>query len=262
MGKGADMSMWYDTKDGIEAALDRGLPGFKQLYDERHTAGYKRKERLGEWFILHGRFWLDSCGNLMRCTSKIWLPDMVTAADDDPNSRTKGRAYTPCGVPSGSCPKCRRSWSLNEAHQAREIRPEIYGGAWTYQHRSCEIMDQVARGICDLQTVWSRGLAKANADVSTSLRYIPNGYWPSDPNDESEFPQDPWAVASTPWGEVEFGGRKRVWEIDWSRAPGLAKIKGSAVVSKPNVTHAEHLVHCWDDDDLVRVLGILLRGPT
>ncbi len=52
---------WYDSKEGLEAAAC-SLGNLIKLQNERHAAGYGRKERLHNFYIL-GRYSTDSCGN-------------------------------------------------------------------------------------------------------------------------------------------------------------------------------------------------------
>jgi len=56
---------WYDTKEGIIEAI-ASLDGLVNLARERHTAGYDRKERLAQFYVLNGRYSTDTCGNF--CT--------------------------------------------------------------------------------------------------------------------------------------------------------------------------------------------------
>lgn len=65
-----DDSPEYDTKDGILAALDKGLAEFLALAEARHKAGYIRGERLDEWVVL-GRWYFDTCGNCSKAFGKI-----------------------------------------------------------------------------------------------------------------------------------------------------------------------------------------------
>jgi len=54
----------YDTKEGIAACLN-DLDSFNNLVKARREAGYKRHERLHQFWIL-GRFQTDACGNTVR----------------------------------------------------------------------------------------------------------------------------------------------------------------------------------------------------
>lgn len=53
---------WYDDPIIIAEHLARSLTAFCVLVQERHNAGYVRRERLSEWCVL-GRCILDACGN-------------------------------------------------------------------------------------------------------------------------------------------------------------------------------------------------------
>jgi hypothetical protein len=54
--------MWYDSYSGINRSL-KSLKTFRELLNERWSAGYNRKERMNNWCVL-GYYYLDSCGNV------------------------------------------------------------------------------------------------------------------------------------------------------------------------------------------------------
>ena len=44
---------WYDTREGIEAAVKKGIPGLAELKRARNDAGYNgRKERMEGWCVI------------------------------------------------------------------------------------------------------------------------------------------------------------------------------------------------------------------
>ena len=73
---------WYDTKLGITESIG-SLEKLIELIYERHTAGYKRNERLNEFYIM-GRYGLDTCGNCSKAHGIIpkeilpQMPDVLT----------------------------------------------------------------------------------------------------------------------------------------------------------------------------------------
>ena len=60
---------WYNTQKGVDSSLT-SLDGFYRLLQERHRAGYERKERLDPFLVLNGKFQLDECGNLNKRIDK------------------------------------------------------------------------------------------------------------------------------------------------------------------------------------------------
>lgn len=58
----------YDSEFGILNYLKQGLAGFHRLVQRRHNAYYRRKEELNEWIIL-GRWYFDTCGNVMTASN-------------------------------------------------------------------------------------------------------------------------------------------------------------------------------------------------
>lgn len=67
---------WYDTVKGITFALT-SLNGLNRLVNERHDAGYNRGERLNQFYIMNGRYSLDTCGN---CGSVSGIPKDIPQA--------------------------------------------------------------------------------------------------------------------------------------------------------------------------------------
>lgn len=108
----------YDTAEGIlHHYLSRGLAGLNDLEHDRHRAGYQRQERLHE-FVLLGRWFTDSCGNLGRITDpKGGLgPFRVLPVEYlSPEARwtsTYGSDLPPADV---VCAKCEKGWDLDTA---------------------------------------------------------------------------------------------------------------------------------------------------
>jgi len=56
---------WYDDKAHIALAL-LDLESFHDLLSARRHAGYKLNQRLNEFYVFGGRWWLDTCGNILR----------------------------------------------------------------------------------------------------------------------------------------------------------------------------------------------------
>lgn len=124
---------WYDTRTGILMSI-KSLEGLNRLVDERRVAGYERKERLNEWFIL-GRYYLDACGNCLSASSKEKTPkellpnipdvmgpsnfwDFVKVNIEGEENQRFSWSYDGGRIPlpilrCGFCGKC---WSIDDCH--------------------------------------------------------------------------------------------------------------------------------------------------
>lgn len=105
---------WYDSRSGIEASLS-DYKALMLLSRARHAAGYDRRERLKEWFVL-GRFHLDSCGNfgILSEGARPAAPNVICS--DDPMSRSWFSRWSASflRMPEADivCPRCRRGWDI------------------------------------------------------------------------------------------------------------------------------------------------------
>ena len=120
----------YDTRDGIQA-MATTLKGLNELEDLRNEAGYKRDERLHQWYVL-GRYWLDSCGNFGRILPPFIpgdkYPDVPSVLD-----REEFMAFLATKMPADEidfscsftsnlpphtlrCAECKRRWTIRNAH--------------------------------------------------------------------------------------------------------------------------------------------------
>ncbi len=123
---------WYDNREGVVKSL-RTLKGFNELIRARHNAGYDRKERLNEWFILGGRWTLDTCGNTMKAMSgyKPWekfrIPRVIPEKDFWSYLELRNAPEKECiqfswssEVPSAGicCPECGEPWTIQNTHSA------------------------------------------------------------------------------------------------------------------------------------------------
>jgi hypothetical protein len=112
---------WYDTKDGISDAA-KTLQGFNRLVSERYDAGYRRNERMNEFYVL-GRYFFDTCGNcgkLQGNIPKVTVPDIPGVL-----TRDEFRVYTgetnsfsiaiggggDVPLPGLLCAHCKQEWS-------------------------------------------------------------------------------------------------------------------------------------------------------
>ena len=105
---------------------------------------------------------------------------------------------------------------------------------------------------------WERG----NMDTaSLYLSLVDNQYWPRGYTK---------LIAENPWykimgselfkGEVVFGPRKRVWQIDWSNTN--LKARGKDMVLDPGNTHEYKLCHVWDQTRLHEIIAKILTSGT
>ncbi len=121
---------WYDTTLGITSAL-ASLKGINQLVSERHDAGYNRGERLNQFYVLNGRYWLDTCGN---CGSVNGIPKDIPHADiplvlsqEDffkfLGERTSADPMISSSMNGGNlpepdlfCPQCEKGWTIDNCY--------------------------------------------------------------------------------------------------------------------------------------------------
>lgn len=64
------INKWYDSDKDVLASQG-SLDDFVRLVEERHEAGYERRERLKEFLVFDGKYRLDSCGNVWKRTSEF-----------------------------------------------------------------------------------------------------------------------------------------------------------------------------------------------
>jgi hypothetical protein len=126
----------YDTKDGMRR-MAQSLQGLNLLIEARGTAGYRRNERLGEFFVL-GRWWADTCGNFSGVSIDTNssakglapkdcftdMPDVLTKEEfwnfcklngkEDVSIASRGRNdVPPCRV---ECQGCHVGWAIEDCH--------------------------------------------------------------------------------------------------------------------------------------------------
>ncbi|MFA5994350.1 MAG: hypothetical protein WC823_05315, partial [Parcubacteria group bacterium] len=129
---------WYDTKQGVEDSLST-LAGFSNLISERRMAGYERKERLNEFYVL-GRYSLDTCGNCGKMMEWIpkenipHLPDVMTRDEfwAYVKENVKDAENVSVSIGMGSdlpwgdivCPVCKKGWTIHDCHDTVVARRE------------------------------------------------------------------------------------------------------------------------------------------
>lgn len=251
-----DLSVWYDTREGLQARLESGgLSGLREIAKARREAGYDRKERMKEWYIL-GIFCADSVGNFSLISdgapidaykflgmSVPYPPDVMTREEIGTYTQRWTITHGPCLPPGDDrCDRCGRGWTLDNVR-------DYFGESRTPRHLSCNRLATIER-----EQRYMRDLVKRSEIPYTGLYMIPNEYARG-----SDF-FGPWFMIETHAGRIKIGWRKRVMEIDWSETAFSAT--GEDVVDKPKVTHGPKYVHAWDGDKAVEALRKLWAGGT
>jgi hypothetical protein len=131
----------YDSREACQKAIE-SLDALNKLISERHKAHYIREEKLHDWVLL-GRYFLDSCGNSMRCNEKDIpavvfpnFPSVMTGqefSDYVEQNSPKGKEYwfsfsMENGIPPAAlvCPECKTHWIIQNCHDTVvEHRTEV-----------------------------------------------------------------------------------------------------------------------------------------
>ncbi len=245
------MDNWYDTKEGIEARLDKDtLGGLHELMGERVLAGYTRRERLREFFILYGRFYLDTCGNFMRSlytdvrNSPLHLPRVIEKEELYKalgNSELIYLSWEMVGAddlprPGQRCPVCDQDWRFDNCTDAVPVkRGDNYP---RLMHRECHRAYQAN----DAREWWISIFKEVGFEKITHFQH-PNMYCPCERC-------EPWARVVTEIGEIEIGWRKRVIHMDW-KASGR---KFPELFKDQDVTQWETGIHAWGRDKAIEYL--------
>lgn len=256
---------WYDTEQGIEKALDKGLAGLRELFDARHSAYYGREERLHAWCVL-GRYQLDSCGNSMIIC--------VGAPADHPSHELHGRirrvmpfdeAHKLCGTRMVSeifrlplvtsvCDRCLDDWKMENAHDVHWARSHVGTEYDAPRHCACQRLVVFENADRELRALL------AEAGLVGEVRLVPNRYW--GPIDEHDFFPEPWAIIETCRGPIRIGWRKRVISIDWGFASSSIEADGNQVVGGDDVTASDRMCHAWGIDKAIVYLRRLWELST
>lgn len=239
---------WYDTREGLEARLKRGLEGLWEIARARYEAGYQRKERMSTWCLM-GVFWTDSCGNFSRIIKGAPadayefmpyegpLPNVLSRQEVDKytsewtSSLGNGSVLPPF---EGHCERCGRGWTLSNVrdfYQGRDEPP---------RHKECHRLMLIQREAKELGDILVR------AEIPFSEIYlIPNEY-----GSDLDF-YGPWIMVETPRGRLKMGWRKRVINIDWS-------LMGMQVTpetfASEEVTKWATGIHAWSSEKAVEYL--------
>jgi hypothetical protein len=204
--------MDYDSEEGIRGYLT-DLAGLHRLIRARADAGYQRKERMQEWFVL-GRFRLDTCGNTMQSTLRgdasidmAWLADgLPTVLPFDTLRAVLGKvrvesSCAPLPEPDSVCAECGLGWDLLDCHDSSGRRA-ANGTVEAFMHRYCERLAAERAALRSYQDI-ANMVGIGNPVVTPT----PNEYCKDDA---------PWALMRTAHGTIKMGWRKRVLQIEWS----------------------------------------------
>jgi hypothetical protein len=124
---GTERANWYDTYVGISNML-HSLDDLKGLIRERCAAYYDRKERMNGFWILNGRFHLNTCGNVSKVTefpSDLEMPLVISDEEFRVLFKQKyGDEYRRIIRSMGSdipkanqvCPYCGIGWDIDNCH--------------------------------------------------------------------------------------------------------------------------------------------------
>lgn len=248
---------WYDTREGIQERLDKGLEGLHEIAKARRDAGYDRRERLTDWCLL-GTFWLDTCGNFSTITEGAprdgywyWKMEEVYKTPDVMNRDEAAQfsqhwSSTGTGLPSPEdrCDRCGRGWALDNVRDYYKQNRDDPA-----RHKKCQELHVIEREQKEI-----KGILDRSEIPYTAMVMIPNQYHP---NPDPTY-YGPWFMVDTPAGRFQIGWRKRVISIDWSDTTFTAT--GADVVESPDITHWEQGVHAYGADKAVEALRRMFAG--
>ena len=235
---------WYDTLEGLSAALERGLPGLHEIGDARRQ-NYG-EQHLQQWIVL-GRFILDSVGNFSVIINnapaehpsyEIRKLMRGVIAHEAAFVALNGISLTSecAGLPSADdhCDRCHEGWSLRTAHDVHWDRD------WKRpRHHMCNELAVVQEGMQQIHEI------VAASGIVGQVLFIPNRYWPK--GSDYDDIRTPWAIVQTDKGLIRIGWRKRVFSIEWGFAgePCSFTATGPDLVGADETTTESRLVHAW-----------------
>ena len=243
---------WYDTEEGIRAAVDKGLPGLHELSRERQKAGYDRSERMDQWCVL-GLYMLDSCGNFSKMVEgapydrrrEKRIPPVMTYKQVNEYTDRWSAAMERCLPPVvEKCDRCLKGWDMNNISDYHPPRREKDSP----RHYTCQCLKVIQE-----ETEFFQEIIKASEMPHSSVRLIPNEYYTTDP---AWF--GPWFIVETEWGALRIGSRKSVINIDWSGTQ--INHNGDITFKEEDVTKGRTMIHAWGKDKAIEYLRVLSKG--
>lgn len=244
---------WYDTKEGIQEAIDKGIAGLNELAKARSDAGYKRDERMSEWCILRA-FTLSCNGNFSIIIEGApadhqqgYKLDNVATIEEARETCGGRWASTIARLPPvvEKCHRCLRGWDLRnirDYHQRhRQDSPHI--------HETCYKLKAI-----DDEIEFFQDVLEGAGMIDCPLRIIPNEY-------HSGLYANPWFIIESKWGPIRIGWRKRVINIDWSQSK--MKHDGTVLfkeIHDKGITCWETGIHAYGKDAAIEHLSRLARA--
>lgn len=240
-----------DTEEGIQKMLaNESLAGLHQLVAERRRWKKEHpKDDLREWYVFGGRYILDALGQVHTVTcagSFHWIqpatprPEMQITWD----SRAVPRPIDRCLHCDGEITARQLGSLYTGNYDHGKDRLVVY-------HHECRLfaLDAAHR------EMFAKCFDQAFREMLwQELRAIPSGY-----ADTADF--GPWyQVSSIMLGDLTFGWRKRVIELDWSRSTVLRGVDGTKVFAGEDVTTGATLVHAWSYEKFVAYLKKLYEA--
>jgi hypothetical protein len=267
--------MDYDSEAGIREYLT-DLAGLHRLIRDRAEAGYQRKERMEEWFVL-GRFRLDTCGNTMCSTLRgdagedaTWLADgFPPVLPFDALRAVLGKiriesSFVSIPGPDSVCAECGLGWDLSDCHDSNGRRA-ANGVVEEFMHGYCQRLAAERTALRSYQDI-ANMVGVGNPVVTPT----PNEYCKDDA---------PWALMRTARGTIKIGWRKRVLHIEWSdmidrvvkrccrsvnayedyeRKKTIRKaLSAETLFPAENVTKGADCIHAWSEVKAFEYLCVL-----
>jgi len=235
---------WYNSQSEIEEKIE-SINGFHQLINERHVAGYKRKEKLMQ-YVIFGKYILDTCGNCgvisgLDLEQIDDFPDVLTYKDfqfltnqykrfnkDGKNIFITSSITSFLPEEKDVCPICNLGWKLKDLHNS--IRVETKRDKFEYFHPKCNKIR-----VTEIQEKVFRSILKKAGFKHFTMSAIPNEYCPCNLCSD-------WFQVKTPFGNIKIGRRKRVDEIDYSDLGIGLEFKGEDVTKETG-----KYIHAWDN---------------
>lgn len=153
----------YDSPWAFHIALE-SLEQFNKLIEKRRHACYVLHERLNEWVIL-GRFYFDSCGNVMKYTKDnipaVMFPDIPPVFSKgglyryvENNLKPGQNDWFSCSMDSGIppanifCPVCGSPWAVENCHDT----------VVSHESGIVSLADNVGEKLSTVKTRWERSV--------------------------------------------------------------------------------------------------------
>lgn len=239
----------YDTEEGITKLIEQGLDGFHRLVHARSAAYYKRKERLQEFIVL-GRWWFDTCGNLFQLDEGGMPPvapviEKLKLMGVFPGITLRGTMSGPLPKPDTLCELCGHGWKLENVQDAESTDIGRDGEfRFEFRHKLCCRIHRAVAARAEFAQVFDN----AGFQGKYTLNAVPNEYCPC-------VVCAPWFVAETPYGQIKIGWRKRVLNIDWSGTENAFP----TLFAEEDVTQGPTYIHAWGYEKATDYLGRILR---